>query len=130
MNFAMYFQGKRQAHLHHTDPMTSKSMSKRAQNPFTDQSTPCPPWNSQPCENSSKNIPGMVSSAPHFRPTHIPCTCQNILQNRPQTCLPPGPHCRRRRAQDHILHMLQLIQMVSNAFQTLQCASSLPEVHQ
>src|SRR5258708_6247714 len=26
-------------------------------------------------------------------PTHVPCTCQNILPNRPQTCLTPGPHC-------------------------------------
>src|SRR5260221_3781058 len=63
MNFATYFQGKKRTHSHCTDPMTFKSMLKRAQNPFTDQSTPCPPLNSQPCENSLKNIPGMVSSA-------------------------------------------------------------------
>src|SRR5258708_28829980 len=63
MNFTMYFQGKRWTHSHCTDPMTFKSMSKRARNPFTDQSTPCPPQNSWPCENSLKNIPGMVSSA-------------------------------------------------------------------
>src|SRR5258708_27917740 len=63
MNFTTYFQGKRWAHSHHTDPMTFKSMSKRARNPFTDQSTPCPLRNSRPCENSLKNIPGMVSSA-------------------------------------------------------------------
>src|SRR5258707_1189124 len=30
---------------------------------------------------------------PHFGPTHVPRTCQNILQNRPQACLPSGPHC-------------------------------------
>src|SRR5258707_5162866 len=28
---------------------------------------------------------------PHFGPTHVPRTCQNILQNRPQACLPSGP---------------------------------------
>src|SRR5258708_36965664 len=44
-------------------PMTSKSMSKKVQNPFTDQSTPCPPQNSRPCGNSSRNIPGVDSSA-------------------------------------------------------------------
>src|SRR5258708_39181385 len=38
-----YSQGKRQAHSHLTDPMTSKSMSKKVRNPFMDQSTPCPP---------------------------------------------------------------------------------------
>src|SRR5258705_337662 len=37
----MYSQGKRWAHSHLTDPMTSKSTSKKVQNPFTDQSTPC-----------------------------------------------------------------------------------------
>src|SRR5258705_12323175 len=30
--------------------------------PTTDQSTPCPPQNSQPCRNSSRNIPGVDSS--------------------------------------------------------------------
>src|SRR5258708_20752304 len=59
----MYFQGKRWTHLHLTDPMTSKSMSKKVQNLFTDQSTPCPPQNLRPCGNSSRNIPGMDSSA-------------------------------------------------------------------
>src|SRR6266436_3792254 len=44
-------------------PMTSKSMSKKVRNPFTDQSTPCPPQNSWPCRNSSRNIPGVDSSA-------------------------------------------------------------------
>src|SRR5258708_17944843 len=63
MNFATYFQGKKPTHSHCTDPMTFKSMLKRAQNPFTDQSTPCPPQHSQPCRNSSKNIPGMDLSA-------------------------------------------------------------------
>src|SRR5258707_738550 len=67
---------------------------------------------------------------PHFGPTHVPRTCQNILQNRPQACLPSGPHRRRRRAQDHISHTLQLIRMVSNAIRTLQCTGGLPEVHQ
>src|SRR5258707_8506912 len=59
----MYSQGKRQTHLHLTDPMTSKSTSKKVQNLFTDQSTPCPPQNLQPCGNSSRNIPGVDSSA-------------------------------------------------------------------
>src|SRR5260370_25645154 len=59
----MYSQGKRQTHLHLTDPMTSKSMSKKVQNLFMDQSTPCPPQNLQPCRNSLRNIPGMDSSA-------------------------------------------------------------------
>src|SRR5258708_30907779 len=63
MSSATYFQGKRQTHSHLTDPMTSKSTLKKVQNPFTDQSTPCPPQNSQPCGNSSRNIPGMDSSA-------------------------------------------------------------------
>src|SRR5258707_6901855 len=58
----MYFQGKRQTHSHLTDPMTSKSTSKKVQNPFTDQSTPCPPQNSQLCGHSLRNIPGMDSS--------------------------------------------------------------------
>src|SRR5258707_14227673 len=44
-------------------PMTSKSMSKKVQTPFTDQSTPCPPQNSRPCGNSSRSIPGGDSSA-------------------------------------------------------------------
>src|SRR5258708_36041711 len=57
----MYFQGKKQTHLHLTDPMTSKSMLK-VQNPFTDQSTPCPPQNLWPCGNSLRNTPGMDSS--------------------------------------------------------------------
>src|SRR6266446_6437766 len=59
---ATYSQGKRQAHLHLTDPMTSKSTLKKVQNLFMDQSTPCPPQNSQPCGNSSRNIPGVESS--------------------------------------------------------------------
>src|SRR5258708_9960814 len=63
MSSTTYFQGKRQTHSHLTDPMTSKSMSKKVQNPFTDQSTPCPPQNLWPCRNSLRNIPGMDSSA-------------------------------------------------------------------
>src|SRR5258708_30495866 len=63
MTSVMYSQGKRWAHSHLTDPMTSKSMSKKMQNPFTDQSTPCPPQNSWPCGNSLRNIPGVDSSA-------------------------------------------------------------------
>src|SRR5258706_10364087 len=60
--FHNVFSGERWTHLHLTDPMTSKSTSKKVQNLFTDQSTPCPPQNSQPCGNSSRNIPGMDSS--------------------------------------------------------------------
>src|SRR5258708_33105199 len=63
MSSAMYFQGKRQTHSHLRDPMTSKSMLRKVQNPFMDQSTPCPPQNLQPCGNSLRNIPGMDSSA-------------------------------------------------------------------
>src|SRR5258708_5005671 len=43
MTSPMYFQEKRQAHSHHTDPMISKSTLKKVQNPFTDQSIPYPP---------------------------------------------------------------------------------------
>src|SRR5260370_33534107 len=37
------------AHLHHTDPMTSKSTSKKVRNPSMDQSIPYPPRNLRPC---------------------------------------------------------------------------------
>src|SRR5258707_7320446 len=114
MSSTTYSQGKRQTHSHLTDPMTSKSMSKKVQNPFMDQSTPCPPQNSWPCGNSLRNIPGMDSSA------------QGSLHGTPLFYLSK----RKMAASAYVLHTVWLIQMVSNAIRTLQCTSSLPEVHQ
>ena len=43
-NFCNVFSGEKVGTLT-PHPMTSKSMSKKVQNPFMDQSTPCPPQN-------------------------------------------------------------------------------------
>src|SRR5258708_21920694 len=59
-DFSDVFSGEKVGTLtpHH---MISRSMSKKVQNPFTDQSIH-PPWNLWPCGNSLRSIPRADSS--------------------------------------------------------------------
>src|SRR5258708_3831569 len=73
---------------------------------------------------------GSLSAPPHHGPTQCSWSCQDILKNRFETCIPPHTHCRGGQTQNGIPNLLQVIQMESYALWPFQCPSSVSTIHQ
>src|SRR5258708_40308458 len=68
---------------------------------------------------------GLLPTSPHHGPTQCSWSCQDIFENRFETCIPPHMHCRGGQTQNSILNLLWVIQMESYALWPFQCPSSV-----
>src|SRR6266436_7053301 len=87
------------------------------------------PMRQFPCTQQSHGE-GLLSAPSHHRSAQHSRTCQDIYENRFETCIPPCMHCRGRRTQNGIPNPLWIIQMESYALWPFQCSSSLSMIHQ